>query len=302
MQLPRIFTAMVTPFNESGEMDYDQAGRLAEWLMAHGSEGLILSGTTGESPALTDSERMRLLRAVRERLGPDVPLWMGTGTNNTVHSRELSWEAADNGADGVLLVCPYYNKPPQEGLIRHFTQIATGLPIPVMLYNIPSRTGVNLLPASVRTITQECDNVVAIKEAGGSLPQLQELIGVLPPRVRVYSGDDAMYFTALTLGAYGVVSVAAHLVGNELGTMTQSVLEGNLERARRIHATLTPLFQELFRYTNPISVKWALNYLGIPVGDVRLPLVTPHHEQAFESLRQLIIRLVSAGLYSEAEA
>ncbi len=300
MYLPRIFTAMVTPFNENGELDYDEAGRLAEWLTTHGSEGLILSGTTGESPALTDSERMALLRAVRARLSRNVPLWIGTGTNNTVHSRDLSWQAADNGADGVLLVCPYYNKPPQEGLIRHFTEIAKGLPIPAMLYNIPSRTGVNLLPASVVTITEECENIVAIKEAGGSLPQLQELVNLVSSRTRVYSGDDAMYFNALTLGAYGVVSVASHLVGNELAMMTQMVLQNDLDQARRIHMTLTPLFQELFRYTNPISVKWALNYLRIPVGDVRLPLVTPHHEHAFEPLVELIDRLVSAGLYSEA--
>ncbi len=291
---------MVTPFHENGEINYDEAGRLAQWLITHGSEGLILSGTTGESPALTDSERMMLLRAVRARVGPEVPLWMGTGTNNTVHSRELSWEAAENGADGVLLVCPYYNKPPQEGLIRHFTEIARGLPIPVMLYNIPSRTGVNLLPASVRTVMEECENVVAIKEAGGSLPQLQELINLVSPRMRVYSGDDAMYFTALTLGAYGVVSVASHLVGNELETMTQMVIQRDLDGARQIHTTLTPLFQELFRYTNPISVKWALNYLHIPVGDVRLPLVTPGHEHAFDALRELIDQLIAAGLYSQA--
>ncbi|PSR26941.1 MAG: 4-hydroxy-tetrahydrodipicolinate synthase [Sulfobacillus thermosulfidooxidans] len=300
MQLPRIFTAMITPFNDAGQVDYDEAGRLANWLVEHGSGGLILSGTTGESPALTDRERMNLLRAVREQVGDDVPLWMGTGTNNTVHSRELSWEAAENGADGVLLVCPYYNKPPQEGLIRHFVEIATGLPVPVMLYNIPGRTGVNLLPATVRTITQECDNVVAIKEAAGSLPQMQELINLVSPQIRVYSGDDAMYFTALTLGAYGVVSVASHLVGDELVTMTESLLHGNLEQARQINTTLLPIFHELFRYTNPISVKWAMNYLGFHAGDVRLPLVTPRHEQAFEMLRQLIDQLVPERMWPRA--
>ncbi len=300
MQLPRIFTAMITPFTESGEVDYDEAARLAQWLVTHGSGGLILSGTTGESPALSDRERMNLLRTVRAHLGTEVPLWMGTGTNNTVHSRELSWEAAENGADGVLLVCPYYNKPPQEGLIRHFVEIATGLPVPVMLYNIPGRTSVNLLPASVRTITQECDNVIAIKEAAGSLPQLQELMTLVSPHVRVYSGDDAMYYMALTLGAYGVVSVASHLVGDDLASMTESMLHGDLDQARQMNTTLMPLFNELFRYTNPISVKWAVNYLGFHAGDVRLPLVTPHHDQAFEALRQLIDRLVPERVCSHA--
>lgn len=298
--LPHIFTAMITPFNTAGEIDYEEAATMAAWLVAHGSGGIILSGTTGESPALTDRERMDLLRAVRDGVGRSVPLWMGTGTNNTRHSRELSWQAAEGGADGVLLVCPYYNKPPQEGLIRHFVEISSGLPVPAMLYNIPGRTGVNLLPATARTIIQECPNVVAIKEAAGSLPQMQELINLVSPATYVYAGDDAMYFTALTLGAHGVVSVASHLVGPAIEGMTQAVNQGNLQEGRRINATLMPLFQELFRHTNPISVKWAMNYLGFHAGDVRLPLATPGDPRAFEELRALVDQLVPQATWPRA--
>ncbi|POB11601.1 MAG: 4-hydroxy-tetrahydrodipicolinate synthase [Sulfobacillus thermosulfidooxidans] len=298
--LPRVFTAMITPFNTDGDVDYEEAGTMAAWLVAHGSGGLILSGTTGESPALTDTERMNLLRAVRAAVGNDVPLWMGTGTNNTRHSRELSWQAAEAGADGVLLVCPYYNKPPQEGLIRHFVDIADGLPVPAMLYNIPGRTGVNLLPQTARTIIQECPNVIAIKEAAGSLPQMQELINLLSPATHVYAGDDAMYYPALTLGAYGVVSVASHLVGCKIQEMTQAVEQGDLHEARRINGLLMPLFQELFRYTNPISVKWAMNYLGFHAGDVRLPLATPGDPRAFDELRLLIDQLVPQATWPRA--
>jgi 4-hydroxy-tetrahydrodipicolinate synthase len=300
MQLPRIFTAMVTPFNSNGALDVEEAGRMAQWLLERGTGGFILSGTTGESPALTESERTALYRGVRERVGSAVPIWLGTGSNNTVHSREMSWQAAELGADGVLLVCPYYNKPPQEGLVRHFEAIARGLPVPVMLYNIPGRTGVNLLPATARIITQECSNVIAIKEAAGSLAQMQELINLVSPRVAVYAGDDSMYFSALTLGAQGVVSVASHLVGPAIEDMTAAVLEGNLAEGRRINMVLAPLFSELFRYTNPISVKWAMNYLGFRAGEVRLPLVTPGDPRAFDALRRLIDQLVPQKSWPQA--
>ncbi len=292
MQLPRIFTAMVTPFNTDGTLNIPEAARLAHWLVQHGSGGLILSGTTGESPVLTETERTALYQGVRERVGSSCQIWLGAGSNSTAHSREMSWQAAELGADGVLLVCPYYNKPPQEGLVRHFEEIARGLPVPVMLYNIPGRTGVNLLPATARIITQECSNVVAIKEAAGSLAQMQELIGLVSEGAAVFAGDDAMYFPALALGAYGVVSVASHLVGPAIENMTAAALEGNMAEARRINMMLAPLFTELFRYTNPISVKWAMNYLGFQAGDVRLPLVTPGDLRAFDGLRRLIDQLV----------
>lgn len=288
MEWPRIFTAMVTPFDQEGRLDEEYAGILAKWLVRNGSDGLIIAGTTGESPSLSDDEKYRLYQAVRTAVGRDVPVWVGTGSNNTYHSRQLSESAAQWGADGVLVVCPYYNKPPQEGLYQHFVTIAQDLSIPVMLYNVPGRTGVNLEPETARRVMERCSNVAAIKEASGSLEQIQQLTAMVPGGVKVYSGDDALFYPALAMGAHGVVSVAAHVVGNEMEQLWKDFIAGRVDQARDMHQKLIFIMKELFRLPNPIPLKWVLNYLGFAVGDVRLPLVTPEQNEVFEPLVRML--------------
>ncbi|CAB1130018.1 4-hydroxy-tetrahydrodipicolinate synthase [Candidatus Hydrogenisulfobacillus filiaventi] len=273
---PRIFTAMVTPFAEDGSLDLDKARNLARFLIAHGTDGIIVAATTGESPTLSLEERRALFEAVAEVSRPlGVPVWVGTGTNDTRASIRLT-EAADSwGADGMLVVTPYYNKPPQEGLYRHFRAVAASTTRPVMLYNVPGRTGVNLAPETALNIMHDQPNVLAIKEASGSVEAVARLVAGLPEGARVYSGDDGLYYPTLALGGWGVVSVASHVAGPQMAAIWQAVTAGDWARAQALHQQLLPLFKELFVVTNPIPVKWALNYLGIPVGDVRLPLVTP---------------------------
>lgn len=291
MQWPTIFTAMITPFDEHGEVDEERAGFLSHWLVEHGTGGIILAGTTGESPSLSIGERHRLFRAVRAAVGDAVPVWMGTGSNDTRHSMEMSRQAEKWGVDGILLVCPYYNKPPQEGLFRHFEAIAASVSVPVMLYNVPSRTGVNLEPETAVRVMAACPNVLAVKEAGGSLEQLETLVRLCPPDVRVYAGDDAYFYAALARGGQGVVSVAAHLAGPQMAAMEGAFRNGDIEQAEAIHHRLTPLFRELFRLSNPIPLKWALNHLGFRVGPVRLPLVIPEDTTVFAELAALLAEL-----------
>jgi 4-hydroxy-tetrahydrodipicolinate synthase len=215
---------------------------------------------------------------------------MGTGTNNTEQARTMSHEAARWGADGVLLVTPYYNKPPQEGLFRHFVHITHDLPIPAMLYNVPSRTGVNLEARTVRRIVDASPNVIAVKESGGSLSGFEELLRLCPD-ISIYSGDDALFYPALTLGAYGVVSVAAHVVGPELQDMIRAYLSGNIAHAQKLHLTLLPLMHDLFAWPNPIPVKWLLHAIGESAGPVRLPLVFPEETAALERLHRTFLSI-----------
>lgn len=294
MQWPRIFTAMVTPFTPEGHLDEDQAEQLSRWLVDHGTDGLMIAGTTGESPSLTQDERKRLYLAARRAVGNEVPVWVGTGSNNTEHSREMSLEAAEWGADGVLLVCPYYNKPPQEGLYRHFVRIAQDISVPVMLYNVPGRTGVNLEPITARRVMDTCPNVQAIKEASGSLAQIHQMVDLCPEAL-IYSGDDALFYPALAMGAHGVVSVASHVVGDQMRELWQSYAGGNTDVARTWHSRLLPVFQELFSMANPIPLKWMMNRLGMNVGPVRLPLVYPADPQALRGLVAAMDDLLAEG-------
>lgn len=283
VQWPHIFTAMATPFDRDGNLDAERAQILARWLVNHGSQGLVLAGTTGESPTLANRERARLWEAVRTAVGADVPVLMGTGSNDTEHARELSREAAQWGVDGVLLVTPYYNKPPQEGLYRHFLRIADDLPVPVMLYNVPGRTGVHLEADTIRRIVADAPNVAAVKEASGVLGNIERLLECCP-ETTIYSGDDALFYPGLTMGAHGVVSVAAHVVGTEMLRLWEAFAQGDIETARTWHLRLLPVFRGLFRLPNPIPVKWVLNRMGLEVGPVRLPLVYPDDETELEEL------------------
>ncbi len=269
----RVLTAMVTPFNADGAVDLALAARLAEHLVSHGSDGLVLCGTTGESPTLSWQEQHRLFAAVKEALAGRVPLLAGSGSNCTAEAVEATREAAELGADGALVVVPYYNKPPQDGLEAHFRAVAAAAPeLPLMLYNIPGRTGCSLAPETVARLL-DCPNVISFKAASGTTEEVSQLRGLCGNRLAIYSGDDALTLPMLAVGAVGVVSVASHLVGPAIRALVQAFLAGDHAAALALHEQLLPLFKALFCTTNPVPVKAALEITGWPVGAPRLPLL-----------------------------
>ena len=269
----RLLTAMVTPFGGDGRVDLALAGRLARHLVDEGSDGLVVSGTTGESPTLSWQEQHQLFEAVRQTVGPGVKILAGTGSNSTAEAVEATSQAAIAGADGALVVVPYYNKPPQEGLEAHFRAIAQAAPeLPLMLYNIPGRTGCALAAATVARL-MESPNVVSFKAASGTTDEVTQLRLQCGSRLAVYSGDDGLLLPMLSVGAVGVVSVASHLVGRRLKAMIDAYLNGQVAVALGYHEQLQPLFKALFATTNPIPVKAALELSGWPVGPPRLPLL-----------------------------
>ncbi|OAT85892.1 4-hydroxy-tetrahydrodipicolinate synthase [Desulfotomaculum copahuensis] len=268
----RLLTAMVTPFTKDLTVNYNQARKLARHLVQSGSDGLVISGTTGESPTLTRDEKIELFRVIVEEVGGQATVIAGTGGYSTADSITLTQAAEKVGVDGVMLVCPYYNKPSQEGLYEHFKTIAASTNLPVLLYNIPGRTGVNLLPATAARLAQ-VDNIVALKEAAGSMDQVSELRRVLPDDFTLYSGDDSLTLPMLALGAKGVISVCSHVVGPRIKDMINAFTSGNTTLATQIHLELYPVFKGLFITTNPVPVKAAMNLLGWNAGPPRLPLV-----------------------------
>lgn len=268
----RVLTAMITPFNKDMAVEYNVARKLARQLSQAGSDGLVICGTTGESPTLTKEEKIELFRVVVEEVGSQAVVIAGTGGYSTASSIELTQAAEKVGVDGVMLVCPYYNKPSQEGLYQHFKAIASSTNLPVMLYNIPGRTGVNMLPATVARLA-EIPNIIAIKEAAGSIDQVSELRRTLPDGFAIYSGDDSFTLPMLALGAKGIVSVAAHVAGPQIKQMVNAFISGNTTLATQIHMQLFPIFKGLFITTNPVPVKAAMNILGWQAGIPRLPLV-----------------------------
>jgi 4-hydroxy-tetrahydrodipicolinate synthase len=272
MNWGRVITAMATPFGAEGSVDFDRAASLAKRLVDTGSESLVVAGTTGESPTLADEEKVRLFRVVKEAIGGRAAVLAGTGTYDTAHSVHLSREAKRAGADGLLLVVPYYNRPSQEGLYRHFRTIAESVELPVMMYNIPGRTGTNMLPEVIARLA-EVPNVVAVKEAAGSLDQVSDIRRRAPEEFLIYSGDDSLTLPFLSVGAAGVVSVASHLVGREIGEMIEAYNAGRVADARRIHLRLLPLFKVLFIAPNPVPLKAAMKMSGFAIGEPRLPLV-----------------------------
>jgi 4-hydroxy-tetrahydrodipicolinate synthase len=278
-RLGRLLTAMVTPFDAQGEVDYQQARRLAISLMDSGSDGVVVSGTTGESPTLSSEEKLRLFAEVKSAIANDGAVVAGTGNNDTRESRELTKEAEKIGVDACLLVVPYYNRPTQQGLWEHFKTIAQGTTLPCIIYNVPSRTVTNLAADTMVKLSQ-IDNIVGVKEASGSFGQVAEIIQGTREGFLVYSGNDSDTFPILALGGYGVVSVASHLVGIQIKDMMEKFLDGKPQEAARIHRYLLPLVNALFIVSNPVPVKWALNYVGFPVGKTRLPLVEPDKKSA----------------------
>ena len=263
---------MVTPFDENGAVNYAEAEKLAAYLVNHGSDGLVVCGTTGESPTLTWNEQHDLFEVVQKAVGGKAKIVGGTGSNSTAEAIEATQRAAEMGLDGSLQVVPYYNKPPQEGLYQHFSAIAQACPeLPMMLYNIPGRTGRNLDPETVARLAQ-IDNIVAIKEASGSLEQACAVRRLTPESFAIYSGEDFLTLPLMTVGGIGVVSVASHLVGEQMQQMIQAFASGNTNLATEIQVKLFPLFKAIFCTTNPIPIKAALNLQGWKVGGLRPPL------------------------------
>ena len=275
----RLLTAMVTPFDAEGEVDYEQAKNLARALLDSGSDGLIISGTTGESPTLSREEKLRLFTEVKSAIANRGTIIAGTGSYNTRESQELTKEAERIGVDACLLVVPYYNRPTQQGLFEHFEAIAQATTLPCILYNVPSRTVANLASDTVIKLSQ-IDNIVGVKEASGNLRQVAEIVQGTRDNFLVYSGNDGDTLLILALGGYGVISVASHLVGIQIKEMIERFLSSKTQEAASIHRHLLPLINAMFINPNPMPVKYALNYLGFPAGKPRLPLVKPDEKSA----------------------
>jgi 4-hydroxy-tetrahydrodipicolinate synthase len=287
----RILTAMVTPFHPQGGVNYTAAADLAAYLAANGSDGVVVAGTTGEAPNLSAEEKTELFRVVRRAVPAACKVIGNVGTYATAASVKLAAAAQETGIDGVLAVAPYYSKPSQEGIFRHFQAIAAATPLPVMLYNIPGRTAVNIAPDTTARLSA-LPNIVSLKEAGGSMEQMSELKLKLPADFTVYAGDDALTLPMLALGAQGVVSVAAHVVGLQMQRMIGAFAIGNTKEALDWHTRLYPVFKNLFIAANPVPIKFVLEALGHPVGPCRLPLTEPT-EQERETLRETV-RLIQA--------
>jgi 4-hydroxy-tetrahydrodipicolinate synthase len=270
----RLLTAMVTPFTSGGEVDYTQAKKLAQSLLDSGSDGIVVSGTTGECPTLTIDEKLRLFAEIKSVAGNRGPVIAGTGSYSTASSIELTRQAEKTGVDGCLLVVPYYSKPTQEGLYSHFRAIADSTSLPCILYNVPSRTVTNLV-AETAVRLSKIDNIVGIKEASANLSQIADIIQRTGDDFIMYSGNDSDTLPVLALGGYGVISVISHIVGMQVRQMIESYLSGNTDEAARIHRALLPLVDALFVVGNPMPIKYALNHIGFPVGKPRLPLTEP---------------------------
>ena len=250
-------------------------------MLDSGSDGLVVSGTTGESPSLTNDEKIRLFAEIKEAIGDRGAVVAGTGNYNNAESIEMSREAENVGADGLLLTVPYYNKPPQEGMYQHFKSIAESVHIPCMLYNVPSRTSINMTHQTTLRLSQ-VDNIVGVKEASSDLDQIARIIDGAPDGFKVWSGNDNETFYIMAMGGYGIVSVASHLVGRQIKQMMGLLLEGDIERAAAEHHRLMPIFKGLFVVSNPIPVKHSVNQAGLKVGNPRLPLVPPDAATAAE--------------------
>jgi 4-hydroxy-tetrahydrodipicolinate synthase len=272
MNFGQVLTAMVTPFDQNGEIDFNATKTLVEHLITNGTDGLVVAGTTGESPTLTTEEKIELFKCVVEAAAGRVHVIAGTGSNNTQASMSLTKLAEETGVDGIMLVAPYYNKPSQEGLYQHFKTIAESTSLPVMLYNIPGRSVVNI---SVETIVRlsEIPNIVSIKEASGNLDAMAEIISKTPSDFTLYSGDDGLTIPVLAIGGAGIISVASHIIGNDMQEMINVFKNGDVQKAAATHRNLLPIMRALFIAPSPSPVKAALNLNGIQVGGVRLPMV-----------------------------
>ena len=268
-----VVTAMVTPMKKSGEIDYNKAEELAKYLIANGSETLLVAGTTGESPTLTHEEEQELLSTVKRASANKAKIIMNTGSNSTETAAKMTKLAQKEEVDAVLSVVPYYNKPSQKGMIEHFSAVAEASDLPVILYNIPSRTGVNMLPATVAYLADKYSNIVAIKQSCPDMDLISEMKIQCPADFAIYSGDDSLTLPMMALGVHGVISVASHLFGAELKSMIRNFKTGEVTAAKNMHKTLFPVFRKLFMAPNPVPVNAALAHAGLIEDYVRLPLV-----------------------------
>jgi 4-hydroxy-tetrahydrodipicolinate synthase len=268
----RVSTAMVTPFDKKGHIDFAKTTQLVNFLIENGTESLVVAGTTGESPSLTKEEKLALFNHVVKVANKRIPVIAGTGSNNTYASVELTKKAEQLGVDAIMVVAPYYNKPNQEGLYQHFKAVADATSLPVMVYNIPGRSAVNIQPETIIRLSKIA-NIVAVKEASGDLNAMTRIIANTDDDFALYSGDDSMTIPVLSIGGVGVVSVASHVIGNHLQEMVHAFLNGENDKAAKLHQHLLPVMQGLFAAPSPAPVKTALQVKGIDVGSVRLPLV-----------------------------
>ncbi len=278
-KIGRLVTAMVTPFNAQGEVDYEQAKKLARALVDSGSEGLVVIGTTGESPTTVRAEEIRLFREIKGAVGDRAAIIAGTGSNSTAEAIEATREAEKVGVDACLLVVPYYNKPTQDGLYNHFKMIADNTKLPCIMYNVPSRT-VTSLAAETAIRLSQVPNIIGVKEASGNLEQIAKIISGSRKDFLVWSGNDSDTLPMLAIGAYGVISVASHLVGKQISDMIYAYVAGKTEQAAELHRHLMPMFSGLFVVSNPIPLKYALNKIGFNVGKPRPPLFEPDEKTA----------------------
>jgi 4-hydroxy-tetrahydrodipicolinate synthase len=281
-----LITAMITPFNKDFSINYGSCAKIIEHLIANGSESILLSGTTGESPTLTDDEKIELFKFAKKNYGTHVKFIAGTGSNDTRHSAEMSKKAEDAGADGILLVSPYYNKPSQEGLYNHFKEVAQSVQIPVIIYNIPSRTACNI---STKTCVElsKIKNIHSVKEASSDFKQIAEIIRDTEDDFLVYSGNDGDTLPLLSLGAFGVISVASHIIGSQIKEMIKVFKNKDIEKAAAMHRDYLDIFYGIFIETNPIPIKAALHLMGIDAGTVRPPL-TNMEKNNLEVLKKML--------------
>ena len=269
----RLLTAMVTPFNADGSVNYEKAADLAEWLINNGSDGLVVAGSTGEAATMSAEEKLELFRVVVNRINKRVPVIAGTGSNNTADSVKMTKMAEAMGVDGALIVGPYYNKPTQEGFYQHFAAVAQSTGLPIIVYNVPGRTASNISPAIVARLAADFENIVAIKEAAGNVAQVAELYSVLPEEFTIYSGDDGLILPFMSVGATGLISVLSNIGGGILQDVMQAYEDGRVREAAKVNARMVPLANAMFIETNPIPVKAAVTLVtGIDAGQPRLPL------------------------------
>lgn len=269
----RLLTAMVTPFNADGSVNYEKAADLAEWLIDNGSDGLVVAGSTGEAATMSAEEKLELFRVVVNRINKRVPVIAGTGSNNTTDSVKMTKMAEAMGVDGALIVGPYYNKPTQEGFYQHFAAVAQSTGLPIIVYNVPGRTASNISPAIVARLAADFGNIVAIKEAAGNVAQVAELYSVLPEEFTIYSGDDGLILPFMSVGATGLISVLSNIGGGILQDVMQAYEDGRVREAAKLNARMVPLANAMFIETNPIPVKAAVTLVtGIDAGQPRLPL------------------------------
>ncbi|EGD51685.1 dihydrodipicolinate synthase [Thermoanaerobacter ethanolicus JW 200] len=287
--------AIVTPFNEEG-VNFEKLGELIEWHIKEGTDAIIICGTTGEASTMTQEEQQAAIKFTVEKVAGRIPVIAGTGSNNTAHAVEMSEYAQSAGADALLVITPYYNKTTQKGLVAHFTEIARHVDIPIIIYNVPSRTSLNMLPETYLELSKHVDNVVGVKEASGDIVQVAEIARIMGKSFEIYSGNDDQVIPIMSLGGLGVISVTANIIPAKIHEMTTAYLNGDIERARDMQLELNPLNKALFIETNPIPVKTAMNLMGFNVGPLRLPLV----EMSDKNLEYLKSVLTKYGLLKEA--